>query len=239
MGLYSLSIQPLITSLQGACKIKQCWFTYDASGAGPVAEIKRWWNTLSAIAPDFGYYPNGKKCWIITKPDREITVKEAFKGTAINVTVQGQRHLGAAIGSREYVEEYVNDKVTSWISEITKLAEFAVTQPQASYAAYTFGLKHRWTYFLRTLPDIQTLLEPLESAISSVFIPAITDRQYGELDRDVLALPVNFGGLGVANPSGDANLDYTSSVKVTAPLVEQIVAKVHRLPEDSLIRSGQ
>ena len=49
--------------------------------------------------------------------------------------------MGAAIGSREYVEEYENDKVTNWISEITKLAEFAVTQPQASYAAYTFGLK--------------------------------------------------------------------------------------------------
>ena len=27
------------------------------------------------------------------------------------------------------------------------------------YAAYTFGLKHQWTYFLRTLPDIQDLLE--------------------------------------------------------------------------------
>ena len=53
--------------------------------------------------------------------------KEAFKGTAINVTVQSQRHLGAAIGSREYMLRYVNDKVTSWISEITKLAEFAVT----------------------------------------------------------------------------------------------------------------
>ena len=51
-------------------------------------------------------------------------MKAAFKETAINVTVQGQRHLGAVIGSREYVEEYVNDKVTNWISKITKLAEF-------------------------------------------------------------------------------------------------------------------
>ena len=101
MGLYALSIQPLITSLQGACKIKQCWFADDASGAGPVPEIKKWWDTLSAIGPDFGYYPNDKKCWIITKPDREIVVKDAFKETAIDVTVQGQRHLGAAIGSRE------------------------------------------------------------------------------------------------------------------------------------------
>ena len=137
--------------------------------------------------------------------------------------------MGAAIGSREYVEEYVNDKVTSWISEITKLAEFAVTQPQAPYAACTFGLKHRCTYFLRTLPDIQDLLEPLESAISRVLIPAITDWQCGQLHRDILALPVRLGGLSVATPSGDANLDYTSSVKVTAPLVDQIVAQ---LPED-------
>ena len=70
-------------------------------------------------------------------------MKEAFSETAVNVTVQGQRHLGAVIGSREYVEECVNDKVTNWISEVTKLAEFALTQPQASYAAYTFGLNHR------------------------------------------------------------------------------------------------
>ena len=114
------------------------------------------------ISPYFGYYPNGEKGWIISRPDREIIVKEAFKETAINVTVQGQRHVGAAIRSQEYVEEYVNDEVTNWISKITKQTEFNVTQPQASYAAaYTFGLKHRWTYFPRTLPDIQDLLEPL------------------------------------------------------------------------------
>ena len=94
-------------------------------------------------------------------------VEEAFKETAINETVQGQRHLGAAIGSREYVEEYVNNKVTNWISEIT------VTQPQASYAVYTFGLKHRWTDSLKTLLDIEDLLAPLESAISRFLIPGI------------------------------------------------------------------
>ena len=42
----------------------------------------------------------------------------------------------------------------------------------------------------------------------------------------------------MANPSSDANFDYTISVKVTAPLVEQIVSQVHQLSEDSL-RSAQ
>ena len=135
--------------------------------------------------------------------------------------------------------EYVIDKVTNWISKITQLAEFTVTQPQASYVAYTFGLNHRWTYFLRTLPDIQDLLEPLESSICCNLIPSITEWQWGQLDRDKPALPVRLGGLGVENPSSDGSLKYTSSVKSTTPIIGQIMSQVHQLPEDSLIRSAQ
>ena len=50
-------------------------------------------------------------------------MKEVFKDMAVNVTVQGQKHLAAVIGSREYLEEYVSEKVTNWVSKVTKLAE--------------------------------------------------------------------------------------------------------------------
>ena len=110
------------------------------------------------LSPDFGYFPNAKKCWIISKKDKEESVKQVFKDTAVNVTVQGQKHLGAVIGSREYLVEYVSEKVTNWVGEVTKLAEFALSQP--CYAAYTFDLKHRWTYFFEN-SDIQDLLGPL------------------------------------------------------------------------------
>ena len=166
-------------------------------------------------------------------------MREVFHGTDINVTVHGQKHLGAALGSREYLEEYVNEKVSNWVNEVTQLAEFALSQPQASYAAYTFGLKHRWTYFLRTLPDIQDLLEPLEKAISQILIPAITDHQCNPLDRDILALPARLGGLGLENPSHEAEREYVSSKRVTAPLVDLIVAQLHQLPDESHIKSAQ
>ena len=55
---------------------------------------------------------------------------------------------------------------------MVKLAEFAMLQPQACYAGFTFGLWHRWTHFLRTLPDIEDLLEPLEHTIADVLIPS-------------------------------------------------------------------
>ena len=117
MGLYALSIQPLITSLQAASSVKQCWFADDASGAGSIMEIRTWWDALSTLGPDFGYFPNDRKCRIIAKPAK--------------------------------------------------------------------------------------------------------------------------GGLGLGNPFLEARREYASSVKVTKPLVEQIVSQSHQLPEDSLTKLAQ
>ena len=40
-------------------------------------------------------------------------MEEVFKETIINVTVEGKKHLGVAIGSREYPDEYVSE-VSHW-----------------------------------------------------------------------------------------------------------------------------
>ena len=65
------------------------------------------------------------------------------------------------------------------------------------------------------------------------------ERRCNQLDRNILALPVRLGGLGLANPSLEARREYASPVKVTKPLVEQIVSQSHQLPEDSLTKLAQ
>ena len=72
-----------------------------------------------------------------------------------------------------------------------------------------------------------------------MLIPAITERKCDQLDRDILALPVCLGGLGLGNPSLEARREYASSVKVTKPLVDQIVSQSHQLPKDSLTKLAQ
>ncbi|CAB4039975.1 Hypothetical predicted protein, partial [Paramuricea clavata] len=124
----------------------------------------------------------------------------------ILLTTRGQKHLGAALGSMAFLEEYLNGKVEDWVSQIVKLAEFAASHPQACYAVFSFGLRHRWTYFLRTLPDIEDLLEPLERAIANVLIPSITDHHCTKSERHLLALPVRMGGLGLINLRQDTAL---------------------------------
>ena len=89
-----------------------------------------------------------------------------------------------------------------------RLSEFAQSHPQASYVAYTFGLRHRWTYFLRTLSNIEDLLKPLERAIFDVLIPSMADHKCTELERDILSLPVSLGDLGFTNPTQSANAEF-------------------------------
>ena len=62
MSMYAISLQPLISLLHNRSTAKQCWFADDATGAGPLEEVKQWWDELREAGPPLGYYPNSKKC---------------------------------------------------------------------------------------------------------------------------------------------------------------------------------
>ena len=180
MSLRSKSSAIKLACLNASTLVKQCWFADDATGAGSLGELKKWWGVLNESGQSLGYFPNAKKCWLIVKPEKEEAARDLFDQTSISISTRGQKHLGAVLGSRSYLEEYVSEKVDNWVDQVVKMAEFAATQPQACYAAYTFGLKHKWTYYLRTLSDIEELLEPLERAISDALIPTITGYMHNE-----------------------------------------------------------
>ena len=67
----------------------------------PVTQINDWWDALNVLGPNLGYFPESEKCWIIVKPEKEESEREAFYGTAMRVTVHAQKHFVAALGSRE------------------------------------------------------------------------------------------------------------------------------------------
>ena len=54
-----------------------------------------------------------------------VRAKEMFEPLGVIVTSEGQRHLGAIVGSNKYREEYVKDKVGKWVKDVEALAEIA------------------------------------------------------------------------------------------------------------------
>jgi hypothetical protein len=105
----------------------------------------------------------------------------------------------------------------------------ALTQPHAAYAAFTHGSM----YISRTIPEIQDLLQPLETAIHQHFTPALTGREAcSALERDLLALPTRLGGMGLANPTSNSAHVFPASLRITAPLVALIASQdLHKTVE--------
>ena len=102
-----------------------------------------------------------------------------------------------------------------------------------------FGLRHRWTYFLRTLPDIAPFLEPLERAIADLLVPSITEHVTAQEEPDLLELPVHLGGLGLINPARIASQEYEAFVKITGSLVRQIIRQAHEPLDETEIKALQ
>ena len=80
------------------------------------------------------------------------------------------------MGSEEFKDDYVKMKVKEMTVELEKLSKIGETEPHATYAAFTHGWKHKWTYLSRTIiVDIGELMGPVENCTRYSFIPAITN----------------------------------------------------------------
>ncbi|KAL5474553.1 hypothetical protein EMCRGX_G026514 [Ephydatia muelleri] len=154
MAMYAIATVPLIEKLQSP-NTKQVWYADDATAGGTLLNLKAWWTMLSSSDPSYGYFVNPGKTWLIVKPQQERDAKNYSLAQELS---------------------YISDKVKMWTSIILNLSLIAKTQPHAAYCAFVHGVSGLWTFFLRTIPDISSFLQPLEDVIKLHFIPFITGR---------------------------------------------------------------
>jgi len=128
--------------------------------------------------------------------------QKIFKGDGIKITDKGEHLLGSLIGTKSFREQY-----------ILSLSKYAQDDPQAECAAFTKGLSSRWTHFQRTVPDASELFEPLENAIRDQLIPGLIGREVSDAERQILALPLRHGGLGLTDPRETTKTEYEHSTQ--------------------------
>ena len=192
MPFYSTGIRPLVDSLAASTNkdlCKQAWYADDSSAAGKLTEVLVWWQQLNALGPMYGYFPKASKSVLIIKdPSLLSEARRLFSGTDLQITCDGQRHLGAAIGDEDSRNEYVSTKVAKWVKDIEDLAKIATYEPQIALSAFTKSICHRWTFVQRTVPQTSNLFQPLEDTIKNVLIPAILGRSVNDIEREILSL---------------------------------------------------
>ena len=224
MAYYSIATWPLINKVSESQKHaqvpgKQAWFADDATAVGPLERVKEMWDVICTDGPKLGYNPKASKTVLIVKGEDNLSkARSLFGDTGITITTEGERHLGAAVGSEDFKISYVSNKVKKWVNDVTELSDIAKEEPQLAYSAFTKGLAHRWSYLQRTVADIDYLFEPLEQAIRNSLIPAIVGREVSDIERDMLALPLRHGGMGIQNPVIISQREYEASKSITEEL---------------------
>ena len=78
------------------------------------------------------------------------------------------------------------------------------------------------TQQLHYTPIIANLFEPLEKTIHEKFLPALVGRRITEIERQIFALPVKLGGMGIYNPTLTSDPEFEASTKITTDLTEII-----------------
>ena len=219
MPIYAVATVPLIRKLEIDNDARQMWYADDACATGTLENLRTWWDKIMSEGPAFGYYPKASKSWLVTKSEFASRASTLFSTTKINISCEGRPYLGAPIGTRQFVENFVNNKVSEWSDDVSTLADIAKSQPHAAYAAITHGLSSKWSYLSRVTKDIGSLLEPLEITIRTKLIPNLTNQPApSDLLRNLLALPARLGGIALTNPSVRANDEFQASLLVTRPL---------------------
>ena len=109
MPFYGISMRPLINKLDHQrTQIHQVWLADDATGAGSLNNLKIWWKLVEEEGKKFGYVVKPSKSWLILKHPESLQAAETlFADTSIQITTEGKRHLGAAIGTTEFKDSYI------------------------------------------------------------------------------------------------------------------------------------
>ena len=192
MSFYALATAEIQNRLRiTAREVKQVWLADDATRTGSLKSRKKWWINITEEGACYGYHVNESKTWFILKNQTLLKKTEIlFCDTKINVTTEGKRHLGAVIDSNDFRTKYVNEKVTEWCNELKMLSEFAKSQPQAAHAAFCLDEKNKFSYFLRTIPEMNDLLKPVDEIVQNLLLPAIISETISEKERELYSLSV-------------------------------------------------
>ena len=126
-GVRPIGVGEVLCRMVGKCvgwvlKVRQVCLADDISGAGSLDDLIIWWKNVISEGKKFGYLVNEKKSWLILKDHGNLQeAQRLFSNTGIKLTTDGQRHLGAAIGTSNFRAQYAAEKVTKWCNELLLL----------------------------------------------------------------------------------------------------------------------
>lgn len=178
-----------------------------------------------------GSFSKPGKCHIISKdPSVPVIFKEEIQRGELCIC-EGTRYLGAPIGTGEFKNCYLKEKVRELIKKLQELTLLAKTSLHAAYFIHQTCTQHELTYLQRTqnlgenMTEIKSERERLVEALFDNKI--LNQNKWKEI-----SLPTRHGGLGinVSSLTEDSNIQYRKCEVVTEDLKSKLLNQDYTLP---------
>jgi hypothetical protein len=227
-ALYSLAMRPLSIIIMKACPGLGLIVFYldDGSIDGDSEDVAKALRLVDELGPSYGIYPNKSKTVVLCAKSLPVADRERlFSGC--EVTDEGIKLLGGAIGSPEFARKMVADKIKKVLhlmDEILRLQD-----PHRQFTLLKFCLSgYKLGHLLRVCPshlyseELQEFDRELDHAISvTLGKPITTDI------REVINLPSGEGGLGLPSAASIAGASYLASRTQSSKLQAEILGVDH------------
>ena len=236
MVYYAMGLMPLLRSARAPITdpdpdtpdiplhMVDVFYADDGNASGRLEDLKVWYSRLVDLGPNYGFTINPEKSYLLVKPEFESRAETLFSDTGMIITIEGARHLGAAIGSEDFTQSFAYDQISHWVDMVMNLADIGINHPHLAYSNFVSSLKFKWCYFQRTMDKSGPLFRRLEEAIRDHLIPKIIGRHCSDIERRLLALPISLGGMGLDIPTETAEHQFTNSLSNGRPLIDAILS---------------
>jgi hypothetical protein len=119
MLIYIIGLLPLIHQLKAKFPLlQQLWYADNAGAGSNFNVIRRHFQQLKEIRPNFGSYPESLKIILIVPQHNYETSQEAFNDLTFIVTIR-YHYLGGFIGEDASSREWIWEKTKDWEEPIT------------------------------------------------------------------------------------------------------------------------
>ena len=160
-----------------------------------------------------------------------LLAERQFHDININLTTTGKQHLGAVIEERT-IRKNIAKKGCEMKKELKILTKIASTEPQALYCAYVSRYKHKFTYFISTIKQMDKYLQQIDDVIQSKLTLAITGGHIcSEEECKLLSLSCLYVGLCIPILKEIVPREFENSVKTTEALSNQIPGRQYKIAE--------
>ena len=190
-------------------EIAQIWVCDGLSASGSPGKLQEWYQRLKERGKEYGYIPKPGKCHIISKdPSVPLIFKEEIQRGELCIS-EGTRYLGAPIGTGEFKNRYLKEKVREHIKKLQKLSLLAKTSPHAAYFIHQTCTQHELTYIQRT-QNLEKYVTEIESERKKLVEALFDNKIHNQNKWKEISLPTRHGGLGinVSSLNEDSNTQY-------------------------------